>query len=218
MFRLEDELRSLVERGAESFDLTHGESTHLDCSNEDDFGEEDSNVAVRIIFPSERGLYLVLPSPSSFSLHDFNPTPIPHQPTVSPSQSLIPLTDNLNIFSPEAQSSHPIPLDESQPAPDVSPEALPSHSPMLADDNNIVACLDRAEDLLQQSMFRLEDEFRSLVERGAESFDLTRGESTHLDCSNEDDFGEEDSNVAVRIIFPSDRRLCDHVFLGLSSH
>ncbi|KAL2470946.1 Exocyst complex component EXO70B1 [Abeliophyllum distichum] len=64
----------------------------------------------------------------------------------------------------------------------------------LADDKNIAACLDRAEDLLQQSMFRLEDEFRSLVERGAESFDLTRGESTHLDFSDEDDSGEEDGD------------------------
>ncbi|KAL2526084.1 Exocyst complex component EXO70B1 [Abeliophyllum distichum] len=64
----------------------------------------------------------------------------------------------------------------------------------LADDKNIAACLDWAEDLLQQSMFRLEDKFRSLVERGAESFDLTRGESTHLDFSDEDDSGEEDGD------------------------
>lgn len=44
MFRLEDEFRSLVERSVECFDLTHEESTHLDCSNEDDFGEEDADV------------------------------------------------------------------------------------------------------------------------------------------------------------------------------
>lgn len=69
----------------------------------------------------------------------------------------------------------------------------------LADDKNISSCLDRAEDLLQQSMFRLEDEFRTLVERGAESFDLTRSESTHPhpDFSDEDDdndFADEDEN------------------------
>ncbi|KAK6122160.1 hypothetical protein DH2020_044098 [Rehmannia glutinosa] len=68
----------------------------------------------------------------------------------------------------------------------------------LADDKNISSCLDRAEDLLQQSMFRLEDEFRTLVERGAESFDLTRSESTHPhpDYSDDDDdvFGDEDEN------------------------
>ncbi|KAI3461691.1 hypothetical protein Pfo_018354 [Paulownia fortunei] len=70
----------------------------------------------------------------------------------------------------------------------------------LADDKNISSCLDRAEDLLQQSMFRLEDEFRTLVERGAESFDLTRSESTHPhpDYSDDDDdnvFADEDENI-----------------------
>ncbi|CAI9770765.1 unnamed protein product [Fraxinus pennsylvanica] len=176
----------------------------------------------------------------------------------------------------------------------------------LADDKNIASCLDRAEDLLQQSMFRLEDEFRSLVERGADSFDLTLGDSTHLDCLDEDESGDENEipvahpitdyniiidalpagtigdlqeiakrmvaagygkecshaystcrrefleeslsrlglqklsidevqkllwtqledeiekwikaiNVALRILFPSERRLCDRVFLGFSS-
>lgn len=181
----------------------------------------------------------------------------------------------------------------------------------LADDKKISACLDRAEDLLQQSMFRLEEEFRTLVERGAESFEATHSESTHVntDFSDEDDgFGDEDEsfipvaqpitdydividalplgtigdlhqiakrmvaagymkecahaysscrrdfleesfsrlglqklsiddvhrmqwtqledeiekwikgmNVAFRILFPSERRLCDRVFLGLSS-
>ncbi|KAG6401367.1 hypothetical protein SASPL_138221 [Salvia splendens] len=68
----------------------------------------------------------------------------------------------------------------------------------LADDKKISACLDRAEDLLQQSMFRLEEEFRTLVERGAESFDATQAESAHPhhpDFSDEDDdFGDEDEN------------------------
>ncbi|KAL0458597.1 UNVERIFIED_CONTAM: Exocyst complex component EXO70B1 [Sesamum latifolium] len=65
----------------------------------------------------------------------------------------------------------------------------------LADDRSISSCLDRAEDLLQQSMFRLEDEFRTLVERGAESFDLTLSESTHPhpDYSDYDD----DDNVSA---------------------
>ncbi|KAL8525806.1 hypothetical protein ACS0TY_015157 [Phlomoides rotata] len=69
----------------------------------------------------------------------------------------------------------------------------------LADDKKISACLDRAEDLLQQSMFRLEDEFRTLVERGAESFDLTRSESTHAhpdfsDDDDDNDFADGDEN------------------------
>ncbi|KAL3649179.1 hypothetical protein CASFOL_005582 [Castilleja foliolosa] len=67
----------------------------------------------------------------------------------------------------------------------------------LADDKNISSCLDRAEDLLQQSMFRLEDEFRTLAERGAESFDLTSSDPAHHGgYSDEDDdgFEEEDEN------------------------
>ncbi|XP_073270730.1 exocyst complex component EXO70B1-like [Primulina huaijiensis] len=67
----------------------------------------------------------------------------------------------------------------------------------LADDKNISSYLDRAEDLLQQSMFRLEDEFRTLVERGADSFDSTRGESAHHhDYYYSDDDGsvEDDDN------------------------
>ncbi|KAH6814496.1 exocyst subunit exo70 family protein B1 [Perilla frutescens var. frutescens] len=67
----------------------------------------------------------------------------------------------------------------------------------LADDKKISACLDRAEDLLQQSMFRLEEEFRTLVERGAESFDVNQNESTHVDPDSDDsddDFADEDGN------------------------
>ncbi|KAI3450278.1 hypothetical protein Pfo_006943 [Paulownia fortunei] len=62
----------------------------------------------------------------------------------------------------------------------------------LAEHKKISSCLDRAEDLLQQSMFRLEDEFRALIERGAESFDLTGGGSTH-----HSDYSDEDDDVSV---------------------
>ncbi|PIM97417.1 Exocyst component protein [Handroanthus impetiginosus] len=55
----------------------------------------------------------------------------------------------------------------------------------LADDKNISSCLDRAENLLQQSMFRLEDEFRTLLERSA-------GGSTH-----HPDYSEEDDDASV---------------------
>ncbi|KAF5446634.1 hypothetical protein F2P56_032245 [Juglans regia] len=179
------------------------------------------------------------------------------------------------------------------------------------------ACLVRAQDLMQQAMFRAEDEFRSLMESGGESFELSRdyrnGESTgNLSFDSEDDdegdigngvdneipvahpitdyeividalpsgtikdlheiakrmvaagFGKECShvysscrrefleeslsrlglqklsteevhkmpwpdledeierwikavNVSLRILFPSERRLCDRVFVGLSS-
>ncbi|KAK9159203.1 hypothetical protein Scep_005777 [Stephania cephalantha] len=44
----------------------------------------------------------------------------------------------------------------------------------MAGDKPVAACLDRADDLLQQAMFRLEDEFRLLIERSGEAFDLNR--------------------------------------------
>ncbi|XP_004500325.1 exocyst complex component EXO70B1-like [Cicer arietinum] len=185
----------------------------------------------------------------------------------------------------------------------------------LSDDKTVGACLLRADDMLQQVMFRAGEEFRSLMELGGESFDLARnnGESTQngnsLYDSNDDEEetdGEEDltpvakpvtnydvvidalppstvndlreiarrmlaagfgkecshvyvscrrqfleesfsrlglqklsisevhkmqwqeledeierwikaSNVALKILFPSERRLCDRVFSGLSS-
>ncbi|XP_059659845.1 exocyst complex component EXO70B1-like [Cornus florida] len=196
--------------------------------------------------------------------------------------------------------------------------AIRDWTPMAAD-KPVASCLDRADDLLQQAMFRLEDEFRSLMERGGESFDVTRyrnnesgadyafdsdkdeDEDGEMICSGDDDpipvahpitdfdividalpsatindlheiakrmvaagFGKECShaysscrrefleeslsrlglsklsiedvhkmpwsdiedeidrwikavNVAVRILFPSERRLCDRVFSGFSS-
>ncbi|KAL3745882.1 hypothetical protein ACJRO7_014907 [Eucalyptus globulus] len=43
-----------------------------------------------------------------------------------------------------------------------------------AADKAVLACLSRAEELTQQAMFRLEDEFRSLMEVGGEAFELSR--------------------------------------------
>ncbi|KAK7385587.1 hypothetical protein VNO78_31313 [Psophocarpus tetragonolobus] len=68
----------------------------------------------------------------------------------------------------------------------------------LASDKSVAACLVRAEDMLQHAMFRLEDEFRSLMERGGESFGLTRsyrnGESTdNLPFESEEDDDEEEA-------------------------
>lgn len=66
----------------------------------------------------------------------------------------------------------------------------------MTGEKSVAACLDRAEDLLQQAMFRVEDEFRSLMERGGESFELSRplgpGESAGnylFDSEDEDDDG-----------------------------
>lgn len=67
----------------------------------------------------------------------------------------------------------------------------------LAEDKNVGACLARADDLLQQAMFRVEDEFRSLMERGGESIELSRaygnGEAVgNLSCDSEDEEEEEE--------------------------
>ncbi|GAA0138578.1 membrane traffic protein [Lithospermum erythrorhizon] len=73
----------------------------------------------------------------------------------------------------------------------------------LGGDKNFVGFLDRAEDLLQQAMFRLEDEFKTLMEKGAESFDLVneprgggRGRGTGTNRgeyeSDEDEFDEDE--------------------------
>lgn len=65
----------------------------------------------------------------------------------------------------------------------------------LTGDKSIATCLARAEDMLQHAMFRLEDEFRSLMERGGESFDLTppyrNSDSVNLPFDSE----EEDEEI-----------------------
>ncbi|KAI9196996.1 hypothetical protein LWI28_028867 [Acer negundo] len=68
-------------------------------------------------------------------------------------------------------------------------------TPVAAADKSVAACLVRADELLQQSMFRLEDEFRSLVERGAESFELS--ESTGNLSFDSDDDGDDDEGGGV---------------------
>ncbi|CAL5202606.1 unnamed protein product [Lathyrus oleraceus] len=70
----------------------------------------------------------------------------------------------------------------------------------LSDDKTVNACLVRADDILQQAMFRAEEEFRSLMELGGESFDLTRskekstqnGNSLYDSNDEEEDEGEVD--------------------------
>lgn len=68
-------------------------------------------------------------------------------------------------------------------------------TPMAAADKTISACLVRAEDFIQQAMFRLEEEFRLLMERGCEAFQPIRqygnGESTGNLLFDSDDDDEE---------------------------
>ncbi|XP_057443689.1 exocyst complex component EXO70B1-like [Lotus japonicus] len=66
----------------------------------------------------------------------------------------------------------------------------------LAADESVAASLMHAQNMLQRAMSRLEDEFRSLMERGAESFDFTQldrnGESRENLPKEEEEEEEED--------------------------
>lgn len=65
----------------------------------------------------------------------------------------------------------------------------------LTGHKRVASCVDRAEDLLQQTMLRLEDEFRALLENGGASIDSTR---SHPDYSDDDDASvEEDEAIPV---------------------
>lgn len=64
-------------------------------------------------------------------------------------------------------------------------------SPM-AREKSVGACLIRADDLMQQAMFRLEDEFRSLMEQGAESFELNRSNQATGALSFDSDYENEE--------------------------
>ncbi|KAK2642049.1 hypothetical protein Ddye_023812 [Dipteronia dyeriana] len=68
-------------------------------------------------------------------------------------------------------------------------------TPVATADKSVAACLVRADELLQQSMFRLEDEFRSLMVRGAESFELS--ESTGNLSFDSDDDGDDDEGGMI---------------------
>ncbi|KAL5580624.1 hypothetical protein UlMin_013066 [Ulmus minor] len=74
----------------------------------------------------------------------------------------------------------------------------------MAGDKNVGVCLLRAEDLQQQAMFRIEEEFRGLMERGGESLELSRGfgngeSAANLSCDSEEEEeeGEGDSDDQI---------------------
>lgn len=64
-------------------------------------------------------------------------------------------------------------------------------------DKAIGACLVRADDLLQQVMFRIEDEFRSLLESGAESTQLETTANSSSDSEVDDDEENDADNIPV---------------------
>ncbi|KAJ8561484.1 hypothetical protein K7X08_033961 [Anisodus acutangulus] len=66
----------------------------------------------------------------------------------------------------------------------------------MANDKSVSASLDKAEDLLQQAMFRLEDEFKTLIQRAATvSMDLTRFQNG--ESSSESEEVEDDSEIPI---------------------
>ncbi|KAL9997579.1 putative exocyst complex component Exo70, cullin repeat-like-containing domain superfamily [Helianthus anomalus] len=74
----------------------------------------------------------------------------------------------------------------------------------LAADKAVTACLDRAEDLLQQCMFRLEEEFKLLMERsgGGDSVDYGgRGSGGYVE-SDEDEENEGYEDVEIPVAHP----------------
>ncbi|XP_054793780.1 exocyst complex component EXO70B1-like [Prosopis cineraria] len=76
-------------------------------------------------------------------------------------------------------------------------------SPMAADET-VGEFLVRADDMLQQAMFRAEDEFRSLIESGGESFDLTRADWKNESTRNLPSDSEEDEDAEVEAILRND--------------
>ncbi|KAJ8440232.1 hypothetical protein Cgig2_023997 [Carnegiea gigantea] len=60
-------------------------------------------------------------------------------------------------------------------------------TPLARDNQAVAAALDRAEDLLQQALFKLEDEFRALIRRGTDSFDSARPGSLESSDSESED-------------------------------
>lgn len=97
-------------------------------------------------------------------------------------------------ISDYVSSDHPIWADSADSAAfldslDELIATIREWTPLASADKSVTACLVRADELLQQSMFRLMDEFRTLMERGGESFELS--ESNGFE-SEEDEDDEED--------------------------
>ncbi|CAH8386476.1 unnamed protein product [Eruca vesicaria subsp. sativa] len=70
----------------------------------------------------------------------------------------------------------------------------------LSSEKPIGLCLSRAEDMTQQAMFRIEEEFRSLMDQGTESFPVNhRFDSEEEDEEDEDEEyrNEDDSQIPV---------------------
>ncbi|KAL0710051.1 hypothetical protein Bca4012_017029 [Brassica carinata] len=69
------------------------------------------------------------------------------------------------------------------------------------------ACLSRAEDMMQQAMFRIEEEFRSLMDHGAESFPMSHH---RFDSEDEDYVNEEEEDYDDDAQIPVAQPLTDY--------
>ncbi|KAL3530944.1 hypothetical protein ACH5RR_010266 [Cinchona calisaya] len=70
-------------------------------------------------------------------------------------------------------------------------------SPM-GQDKAVSSCLDKADDLLQQAMFRLQDEFKVLMEPGTESLELSANANYSSESDDEEEeFDGEGSGIPV---------------------
>ncbi|CAO2840022.1 unnamed protein product [Amaranthus hypochondriacus] len=107
-------------------------------------------------------------------------------------------------------------------------------APLGRDNKSLGVVLDRADDLLQSVIFKLEEEFRGLIHRGVESFDLSR-DLSDSDSEGKFDDGEipvahpvtdfniiidalpsatvnELHEIAKRMVFVEYGRECSHVY------
>lgn len=110
-------------------------------------------------------------------------------------------------IAPYIAADHPIwsdPADSSAflDATDELIQTIRDWNPM-AGEKPVAACLDRADFLLQQVMFKLAEEFRSMMERGGESFDQTRSFGNDESAGNlsldSDDEEDEDGGIEDHI-------------------
>lgn len=120
------------------------------------------------------------------------------QPTSSASLERI-LKSLHRQISRQVSSDHPIWSDSADSATflDCVDELLSTigeWNPM-ANDKSVSASLDKAEDLLQLVMFRLEDEFRILMKRAVESVDDTRFQDGEHSSESEEE--EDDSEIPI---------------------
>ncbi|XP_021716256.1 exocyst complex component EXO70B1-like [Chenopodium quinoa] len=74
-------------------------------------------------------------------------------------------------------------------------------APLARDNKALAVTLDRADELLQSAIFKLEEEFRGLIQRGADSFDLTR-ESSDSDSEDGGGYGGDDGGGEIPVAHP----------------